>query len=401
METEFSVFNKANTNTYVSYIRRSFGSFDDPRNRIDIIIANENSTDIIPTNVPMSGGQYATLIGYGYVPANVIHRYSFLFRVENLGFGGTTQYYFWSGTALPLAGSRMIFTEIFPAIAGESILSYQPFNAGGGIEKGVFCEYLPPSGPGTCYSVDGDFTNRTLIAGPPPTGCTFLAINGAGGGWCYDEILTPNLPFYFTNGTAAAFTTQNVDLSASANYGVAPYNLYPSVTNFDVQPDFQESHFVENETGAIRITTATGDLTTLGVIVGTNANQQTFALSGIQPTDNIYLVRSVSFPPTTYLSFLMTTATPGEYVPHLYRSIDTGANWAPVNLASLPLLPPSGFFGDPTPFHNMTLGNFITNSGTEKLHYFANIEGDAFRRYVSMDNGTTWTLQETIPLSPE
>lgn len=122
MLNKYSAFRSAGTGMYISYVRRNFGSSDNPKNRIDLIIAYENSTDMIPTNVPMIGEQITSMIGFGFNPMNS-NNYSILFEVKTVDSSGfsTYEYYYWTGSALPRSGSRMTFTKI---IASEKIVRF-------------------------------------------------------------------------------------------------------------------------------------------------------------------------------------------------------------------------------------------------------------------------------------
>ncbi|MDV6235332.1 sialidase family protein [Leptospira ellisii] len=394
-------FNKANTNTYVSFARRSFGPLDDPSNRIDLIVANENSTDIIPTNVPMIGDQYVRLVGYGYVPTNVTHVYSFLFQVNLYTFDtGTSEHYFWSGPSLPTAGSVMTFAKVDPVSAGNGIHSFAPLTAGGGVENAVSCESPINGGSVVCYGRSGDFSSPVLIGGvmSSPTSCEKYAQVTPGTAWCYDATSGASgadITFYGSDGTAAGFLNQPVDLS-TANFGSSPFDQYPSLQNVVVQPDFSESYFIENAADTLRITTGIGDLTSFGsVSLGVNGNQQILSAPGILSSDYINSVRSFVSPPASYLSFILSRDSANLYTPYLFRSIDQGVNWAPINLSSMPL-PPSTFEDPMLPIYTPVMGTFVTNSGTEKLHLFTNTSDHLLKRYVSTDSGVTWTEQETI-----
>ncbi|MCL8267574.1 hypothetical protein M9Y82_13170 [Leptospira weilii] len=397
MMNRHSAFRKANTDTYVSYIRRNFGYSDNPKNRIDLIVANENSTDMIPTNIPMVGNQVASMIGYGYNPANTNNRYSILFEVKSADTSGvsTYEYYYWAGFALPQSGNRMTFAKVFPAISGEKIVGFGAYNVGV-VEKGVFCEQPISTNATTCYNVDSDFTNRITIPGPISTNCTYVAHNNAVG-WCVDSISGASYSFYVTDGTATAFGINPVALVA--NYKSAPFDTFAGTNHFDIQPDLIQSHYIEHTNDSIRITTTPGDITSLGPLTSPgNSNQQVVSATSLLATDVIEFVRSFNVGPVTFLSFVAIPSakiTPSTY---LYRSADVGVSWTRISQEGL-ALPAPQYDTDPVPSYTAALGVFGTNSGTEKLHSFVN--GSALKRYVSIDDGTTWVLQEKIPLTSE
>ncbi|TGK37448.1 exo-alpha-sialidase [Leptospira gomenensis] len=391
-------FNQANANTYVSFARRSFGSLGDSSNRIDLIIANETSTEIIPTNVPMIGEQYVRLVGYGYVPSNTTHVYSFLFQVNLYTLdSATAEHYFWSGSSLPTSGSSMNFIKVDPVSPGNAIHSYAPLTAGGAVENAVSCEAPVNGGSVVCYGRSGDFSSPVLIGGvmSSPTSCTKFAQVGPGIAWCYDGTGGGDITFFGSDGTAAAFTQATVDLT-TANFGAPPFDQYPSFQNLVVKPDFGESYFVENATDTVRITTGIGDLTSFGSLtLGINGNQQTLSAPGILPSDFINSVRSFHSTSASFVSFISSRDSVELHVPYLFRSVDQGVNWTGIDLTSMPL--PSATFTDPLlPVYTSVFGTFVTDSGTEKLHLFTNPSDHLLKRYVSIDGGMTWTEQETI-----
>ncbi|MBM9499414.1 hypothetical protein JWG44_04025 [Leptospira sp. 201903071] len=399
MKNSFYSFKKAGTNTYISYARRTFDGSSDSRNRVDLIIANENTTDLIPTNIPVVGAQSADMIGYGYNPSNASNKYSILFeQASSEGLGNLTyQYYYWSGSVLPTAGSRMTFVKIDPAIPGEKIVGFGTYNVGAA-EKAVFCEKIWPSGTVSCHNVNSDFSNRLTIAGVPPTQCLSVG-NNLAVGWCADSIPASSLSMYSTDGSAAAFGAPAI-MALPANYKTAPYNTFLGNFNFDVPNDFSESHFIEHNTGSIRITTVPGDLSSIAtVIVPGSGEQAIISVGGIFDTDVIYPVRSFQVGTSTYLSFV-TTNSQGGSSSYSFRTTDAGVNWTPVGFGGL-AFPTSTFSNDPVMSYTSTFGSFGTNSGTEKIHIFINLEGDAMKRYVSSNLGSSWTLQETITPSSE
>ncbi|MBM9577224.1 hypothetical protein JWG45_08675 [Leptospira sp. 201903070] len=399
MKSKYYEFRKAGTNTFLSYARRTFDGTDDPRNRVDLILANENTTDLIPTNIPVVGAQYADMIGYGYNPSNASNKYSILFELGASDAVGnfTYQYYYWSGSVLPTAGSRMTFVKVDPSITGEKIIGFGTYNVGAA-EKAVFCEKLPPSGSVSCYNVNSDFSGRLAIAGVPPVQCGIVG-NNLAVGWCADSITGTSLSMFPTDGSATAFGAPAI-MSMPASYKTAPYATFLGNFNFDVPNDFSESHFVEHNNGTIRITTVPGDLSSIAtIVVPGNGQQAIVAVNGIADTDVIFPVRSFRVGTTTYLS-LITNNSLGGFASYSFRTSDAGVNWAPVSFSGL-TFPNAIDQGDPVPSQTSALASFGTNSGTEKIHIFINIEGESLKRYMSSNFGATWTLQETITPSPE
>ncbi|KON76651.1 LIC11996 family lipoprotein [Leptospira kirschneri] len=396
MLNKYSAFRSAGTGMYISYVRRNFGSSDNPKNRIDLIIAYENSTDMIPTNVPMIGEQITSMIGFGFNPMNS-NNYSILFEVKTVDSSGvsTYEYYYWTGSALPRSGSRMTFTKI---IASEKIVGFGTYNVGVA-EKAVFCEEPASGGVTTCYNVNNDFTNRVTIAGPIGTKCTYVIRNNAVG-WCVDPLAGPGYSFYSTDGTINAFGVQPVGLVA--NYKTFPFDSFTGSYNFDIQSDFTQSHYIEHTNDLVRITTTAGDLTSLGGPLTSpgNSNQTTVSASGILVTDVINPVRSFNVGASTFLSFIAIPNSLTAPSAYLYRTLNTGNSWERINLTDLDLPAPE-FTEDQTPSYTSALGVFGTNSGTEKLHVFINKKGSGLKRYVSTSSGVSWTLQETIQVTSE
>ncbi|EQA69886.1 LIC11996 family lipoprotein [Leptospira noguchii] len=399
MLNKYSAFRYAGTDTYISYIRRNFGSSNDPRNRIDLIIANADGTDMIPTNVPMVGEQVTSMIGFGFNPMNS-NNYSILFEVKTVDSSGvsTYEYYYWTGSVLPRSGSKMTFTKVSTSISGEKIVGFGTYNVGA-TEKVVFCEEPPSGGTTTCYNVDNDFTNRVTIAGPINTKCNYVIRNNAVG-WCVDSLTSPSFSFYATDGTANAFGVLPVGLVA--NYKTAPFDTFSGSDHFDIQSDFTQSHYIEHTNDLARITTTAGDLTSLGGPLTSpgSSNQSTVAASGILATDVINPVRSFNVGASTFLSFIATPNSLTAPSAYLYRSINIGSSWEKIDLTGLDL-PALEFTEDRAPSYMSALGVFGTNSGTEKLHVFINKKGSGLRRYVSTNNGVSWALQETIRVTSE
>lgn len=399
MLNKYSTFRYAGTGMYISYIRRNFGSSNDPRNRIDLIIAYENSTDMIPTNVPMVGEQITSMIGFGFNPINS-NSYSIFFEVKTVDSLGTSiyEYYYWNGSALPRAGSKMTFTKISPVITAEKIVGFGTYNVGI-TEKVVFCEEPTFGSTTTCYNVNNDFTNRVTITGPINTKCTYVMRNNAVG-WCVDPLSGPSYSFYSTDGTANAFGVQPVGLVA--NYKTLPFDSFSGSYNFDIQSDFTQSHYIEHTNDSIRITTTVGDLTSLGgpLTFPGNSNQSIVAASDILVTDVINPVRSFNVGTSTFLAFVAIPSSISAPSAYLYRTLNAGNSWERINLTGLDLPTPE-FTEDQTPSYTSALGVFGTNSGTEKLHVFINKKGSGLRRYVSTNSGVSWTLQETIQVTSE
>lgn len=390
MINEYSAFRKAGIDLHVSYVRRTFGSSDDSRNRIDLIIGGPSSTVVIPTNVPMIGSKIASLVGYGYIPGNTSNKYFFLFEVT--GLASSPDYYYWIGNTLPVAGSRMTFLNFAPAIAGDKIVGMGSYTVGA-VEKIVFCEQSS-SGSGACYNMNSDFTNRVAITLPNLTSCSRVIYNGSVGN-CVDSITGSSYSFYSTSGGTATFGALPVTLVS--NYKTAPYTTFLGNRNFYFEPDSTISHYVEHTANAARITSTPGDVTSLGALSSPgNSYQATVSAIGITDTDVLYPVRSSN---GMYLSFLAMSSSGGTKAFH-YRTNDFGVTWSPVSLAGLSFPDPS-YPIDPTPNYMAALGFFATSGTGEKLHMFINKEGDALRRYVTADMGSTWTLQETIPLTSE
>ncbi|PJZ52541.1 LIC11996 family lipoprotein [Leptospira adleri] len=391
MQNQYQAFQRVDVDTYISYSRRTFDGTDDPRNRIDLFIARENSTDVIPTNVPMVGGQFANMIGFGYIPGNASNKYLMFFEVLNPT--SPPDYYYWVGSVLPSAGSRMTFTRFSTVIAGEIVVGIGSYNAGAA-EKIVFCEQPVSASSTTCYNMDSDFSNRVTITAPINTKCTFVLNNGSSGN-CVDMISGNNLSFYATIGTTATFATSPVSLVS--NYKSVPYSTFLGNFNFYIERDLTLSHYIEHTNDSIRITSTAGDLTSFGALSSPgNSNQQALPALGILDTDVIFPLRGHN---GSYLSFIANTSQ-GMSKPFLYRTTDFGVNWTQINTSRFPL-PPSIYDTDPTPSNTATFGYFVTMASGEKLHIFSNIEGDALRRYVSTDLGVTWSVQETISPSAE
>ncbi|WP_165783698.1 LIC11996 family lipoprotein [Leptospira kmetyi] len=391
MMNQYGAFKGAGLDIYVSYVKRNFGA-DSPKNRIDLIIADSQTTTMIPTNVPMTGSQITSMVGYGYTAGNSTNKFAILFEVNDFG---SYQYYYWVGSALPAAGSRMTFTPFTPPVAGVPIVGFGPFNVGA-VEKLVLCQKLGASTP-TCYNTNSDFTNLQTIAGPVPTSCTTVYNNGSVG-WCLDSITGSSYSFYSTNGGVAAFGGPT-PITLVSNFRSGAYSN-SGLNSFFVSPIGTESHYVEHGTATLRITSTFGDLTSLGALTSPgNSYQQVIPMAAIASTDSIYPVRGFVNGSFSYLTFI-ANATGGTSTPYAFKSNDLGATWTQLNQSSL-ALPAPAYPTDPVPSYTSALGFFATSTGGDKLHNFVNIEGDGLKRYMSVDNGATWTLLEAIPLTSE
>ncbi|TGK25246.1 LIC11996 family lipoprotein [Leptospira stimsonii] len=391
MLNKYQAFQRADIDTYISYSRRTFDGTDDPRNRVDLFIAKENSTAVIPTNVPMVGDQLANLIGYGYIPGNLSNKYMFFFEVLNTL--TSPDYYYWVGSVLPSAGSRMNFTKFSPVIPGEMIVGIGSYNVGAA-EKIVFCEQPISASSTTCYNMDSDFSNRITISAPINTKCSFVVRNGSSGN-CLDSITASNFNFNSTSGTVASFGALPVTLVS--NYKGAPFNTFLGSLNFYFEPDLTLSHYVEHTNDSVRITSTPGDITSFGALTSPGtSNQQVLSAPGIRDTDVIYAVRGNN---GSYLSFIATDSF-GINKYFLFRTTDFGVNWVQINQSNFPIR--EAFYPqDAGPSNTAAFAHFVTMANGEKLHTFNNVEGDTMRHYVSTDFGTSWTLLETIFPSAE
>ncbi|WP_167732263.1 LIC11996 family lipoprotein [Leptospira yasudae] len=390
MINQYSVFRPAGLDVYVSYVRRNFGA-DDSRSRIDLIIASQNGTIMIPTNVPMVGGQITSMVGYGYTAGNITNKYAILFEV--LETTGVHNYYYWVGLSLPGAGTKLTFTQFTPPVPDAPIVGFGPFNVGA-VEKLVFCQ--KSGSTTTCYNTNSDFTNLQTITGPVPTSCTNV-YNNSSVGWCADSISGTTYQFYSTNGGIAAFGGPT-PIALVSNYKTGAYtNSGPS--SFFLSPIGTQSHYLEHGAGTVRITSTYGDLTSMGGLTSPgNSYQQAIALSAISSTDSIYPVRGFVNGSFSYLTFIANAG--GNSTPYAFKSSDLGATWTQLSQTSL-ALPAPGYPFDPVPSQTAALGFYATTTGGDKLHNFVNIEGDGLKHYISTNDGATWTLQETIPLTSE
>lgn len=391
MINQYSAFRPAGLDVYVSYVRRNFGA-DDSRNRIDLIIASQNGTIMIPTNVPMVGGQITSMVGYGYTAGNATNKYAILFEV--LETTGVYNYYYWVGLSLPGAGTRLTFTQFTPPVPGAPIVGFGPFNIGA-VEKLLFCQ--KSGSTTTCYNTNSDFTNLQTIAGPVPTSCTNVINNGSVA-WCVDSISVGTYPFYSSNGGVAAFSGP-INITLTGTYKQAPFTN-SRANSFYLSPITTQSHYIEHATGQVRITSTYGDISSLGGIsVPANSYQQVIALSDIVDTDGIYPVRGFVNGPFSYLTFL-ANGIDGSWRPYAFKSSDLGATWTQLSQTTL-ALPAPGYTFDPIPSQTAALGFYATTTGGDKLHNFVNIEGDGLKHYISTNDGATWALQETISLTSE